>query len=147
MDLHYPGRRQNFVIESLRNLGGLAFVLFVAGCVPVVLYDNVTADRLASLGSEMLALYDTFAQEPMDERRVEMIRAKLRATYDYEASKGKRNIDTIRRIEALQLLFERHVVDRTAQQWTKKVTDEFKSQAGELILGMIALEEGKPVSP
>ena len=72
--------------KFLCNLGGLAFVLCVAGCVSVVLYDNITTDRLASLGSEMLALYDTFTQEPMDERRGEMIRAKLRATYNYETS-------------------------------------------------------------
>lgn len=147
MDLHYVGRRKNSVIESLRNLGGLAVVLLIAGCARVVPYDNVTADRLASLGSEMLALYDTFAQDPMDERRVEMIRAKLRATYDYESSKGERNRDTIRRIEALQLLFERHVVDRKAQQWTKTVAEQYKTQAGELILEVITLEEGKPMSP
>jgi len=135
------------MIDQLRNLLCLSLVLFGSGCASTLLYDSVTADRLASLGSETLSLYDLFEQAPVEEMRVEMIRTRLRAIYDYETSKGEKNKGTIRRIEALQLLFERHVAHREIQKWTKAVSDKAKTEIADLISELVKLEERKPRSP
>lgn len=124
-----------------------AVIVVVTGCATAGLYDNRTADRLASLGFDMLAVYNVPLDEPSDEARVEMIRARLRALHDYEMGRPDLDSEMIKTVETLQILFERHMTDRKAQKWTKEISADSKVQASILLLRLIKTEEGKPKAP
>jgi len=94
----------------------LLLSLLVLGCAQFLgfpaYYDPTTYKNLTDVKPEVAALYDTFANDPVDSGRVAAVRLTLARIYEYEKGKGEKNTETTRQIEIIKDMFERHVEDR-----------------------------------
>jgi hypothetical protein len=72
----------------------------------------MTYRQLTDEKPEVLALYDSFKSDPIDENKVSEIELKLAKTREYEAGKGAGNVDMTSQVESIQSMFKKHVVER-----------------------------------
>jgi len=91
-------------------------LLAVIGCAhmraTIIYYDPTTYKNLMELKSKIIALYDTFTGDLVDNAQISAIRVKLTKMYKYKKGKGEKNKETYTQIGKIQEIFERHVNDR-----------------------------------
>lgn len=75
-------------------------------------YDETTYQRVTFAKPEVLAVYDTFKIDPIDEGKVGEIDLKLAQIREYEAGKGAPNVDMTHQVELIQGMFKKHVAER-----------------------------------
>src|SRR5574341_45524 len=84
----------------------LLLSLVVLGCAQFwgfpAYYDPTTYKNLTDAKPEVAALYDTFANDPVDSTRVADVRLTLARIYEYEKGKGEKNAETTRQIEIIK---------------------------------------------
>lgn len=101
------GRR---AVSALLVLG----VISISGCGGVALtkYDDRTYQQVTFAKPEVLAVYDSFAADPIDETKISAENLKLAQLREYEAGKGAANAEMIQQVESIQNLFKRHTAER-----------------------------------
>lgn len=75
-------------------------------------YDATTYQNLTYEKPEVLALYDSFGTDPINDGKVNDVGLKLSQIHEYEAGKGAGNIDMTHQVESIQKLFQKHVSER-----------------------------------
>lgn len=92
----------------------LATAAVLNGCVgaPIAKYDDRSYQQVAFVKPEILAVYDTFAMDPINESKVEAVDLKLAQYQAYEAGKGVPNAEMTQQVEKVQKLYKKHVAER-----------------------------------
>ncbi|MGH9786328.1 MAG: hypothetical protein ACRD88_19340 [Terriglobia bacterium] len=126
----------------------LCLVLALSACASLLgfptYYDQTTYKNLTYLKAETLFLYDTFANDSIDEAKVAAARLKLAQIYEYEKGKGEKNRETREQLELLQQMFERHIGDRVkGGKWTQAHLRNQKTNLAEAFDLAIATERMK----
>lgn len=98
------------------NLLLLLLIIISSGCASWMgfptYYDPTTYKNLTDLKPDVLMLYDSFAKESLDEKRIERLNLKLAQVYEYEKGKGDKNKETYLQVEMIRDMYERHIEDR-----------------------------------
>jgi hypothetical protein len=86
----------------------------LSGCagVQVAKYDEQSYQQVAFVKPEILAVYDTFTVDPINEAKVEAVDLKLAQYHSYEAGKGPANAEMTQQIGHVQELYKKHVAER-----------------------------------
>lgn len=105
---------QNGVVSRIGLVVALFGGLTLGGCAGVQLakYDDRSYQQVTFVKPEILAVYDTFAVDPINEAKVEAVDLKLAQYQAYEAGKGPANSDMTRQVENVQALYKKHVSER-----------------------------------
>ena len=104
--------------KGLAVLRLLAMVILFCGCAGIfkgiTYYDPTTYKNLTDLKPEVLALYETFVGDSVDNGKIDAIHLKLAQMYEYEKGKGEKNMETTEQIKIIQDMFDDYVKDRLA---------------------------------
>lgn len=91
-------------------------------------YDPVTYKNLTDLKPETIELFESFSDSSIDPKTISLIRLKIAQIYEYEKGKGLKNQETLKQIEKIRDMFQRHVQNRSDHgPWSK----EFKANKEE----------------
>lgn len=88
--------------------------LSMSGCsgVPITKYDDRSYQQITFVKPEILAVYDTFTVDPIDEAKVSAVDLKLAQYQAYESGKGPTNTEMTQQVEHMQALYRKHVAER-----------------------------------
>jgi len=125
-----PHQRSVFLILiSLLSCSGL-----LLSCSGLLLhyYDPTSYKNLTDLKPKVSVLYDSFAQDGIDKKAIAGIRLELAQAYEYVKGKGKSNQETIKQVEIIHDMFERHVQDRVENgKWSEIDLENMKENIEE----------------
>lgn len=98
----------------LARMLALGATFFALGCSGPQLakYDETSYRNLTYLKPEVVALYEGFKKDPIDEKVVEATQLKVAQAREYEVGKGLPNADMTAQVDTLQKMFKRHVEGR-----------------------------------
>ncbi len=107
-----PGKghlRRNFFLPLY-----FLFLFPLVGCPgpQLVRYDETTYQHLTFVKPEILALYDTFKMDPLNDNKIGDVDLKVAQIREYEAGKGPGNADMTHQIDLVQTMFKKHVAER-----------------------------------
>ncbi len=128
-------RRPNASTIASRLVCGLLLTLAVSlsGCSASRLsyYDPTTFHGLTALKPKVVALYDTFTQDPLQEDKLAEIRLELAQIVEYEKGKGESNRETAQQVQKIREIFDRHVENRKQGKWSKVFMEEAQQNIGD----------------
>ncbi|MEK7273675.1 MAG: hypothetical protein AAB110_00315 [Candidatus Desantisbacteria bacterium] len=104
------GRHKSTVVWLLLSLICLSGCAHING--GITYFDSTTYKNLTDLKPEVMALYDTFGMDTIDNSKISAVNLKLAQMYEYEKGKGEWNKETYKLIERIQILFKRHIDNR-----------------------------------
>jgi hypothetical protein len=99
-------------VKSVAAFCLLASTLIGCGGPQLARYDVTTYQNITFEKPEVLALYDTFRVDPINENKFNDVDLKLAQIREYEAGKGPGNVDMTQQIESIKSMFEKHVAER-----------------------------------
>ncbi len=118
--------------------------LSACGGVSVTKYDDHTYQQVAFVKPEILAVYDSFKIDPINDAKVEGVDLKLAQYQTYEAGKGPANIEMTQQLETIQKLFKKHVAERKRDgPWNDTVIGNHKEIISEACDIAIKTERAK----
>lgn len=117
-----------------RIFGPIFLFLCLSGCAHwfISYYDPTTYKNLTDVKPEVMALYDTLAEDTVRADNIAAIRLKLAQIYEYENGKGPRNFETATQIRIIREMFERHINDRMDKgKWSQPHLNNQKQNMAE----------------
>jgi len=128
--------KRNIASPLRRFLAPLVFVLVIplAGCPSAQLarYNEATYQHLTFEKPEVLALYDTFKSDPLNDEKIRDIDLKLAQIREFEAGKGPSNADMTHQVDSIQNMFKKHVAERRRDgPWSDPNLMNHKDSIGE----------------
>lgn len=123
------------MISSIRNrflsLVSLTLISITSfsGCAGNTLtkYDESTYQQVTFIKPQILATYDTFKVDPLNQPKIDETDLKLAQLQTYVSGKGLGNADMTQQVESIQKLFRKHVAARKRDGvWNDVVTDNHK---------------------
>ena len=95
-------------------------------------YDYTTYKNLTDSKPEVAALYMTFINDSLNLKQMAAVRLKIAQMCEYEKGKGVKYIETIKQIEIIKNMFERHVKDRLEKgRWSETRLNSIKQNIEE----------------
>jgi hypothetical protein len=132
-------------------VASLALLLvFCVGCPTVLIshYDPTTYKNLTDLKPEVVALYQTFTGDEVDQDQIAAINLQFDRMYEYEKGKGQNNTETAKQVDIVRAMFRRHVQERlTTGKWSATDKDNKVVNIGEAFDIAIATERLKNPEP
>jgi hypothetical protein len=90
-------------------------------------YDENTYQQVTFVKPQILATYDTFKTDPLNQPKIDETDLKLAQLQTYEAGKGPANVEMTQQVESIQKLFRKHVAERKRDGvWNEVVTNDHK---------------------
>ena len=133
--------------NSGRNFISLFFFLllfpFVSCSGPqLVHYDEMTYQHLTFVKPEILALYDTFKTDPLNDTKIGEMDLKLEQIHEYENGKGPGNVDMTHQVDLIQSTFKKHMNERRRDgPWNDANLDDHKDAITKLLNTAIKTEQ------
>lgn len=122
---------------------GIVASALVAGCTHLSFYDAKTDSNLNRTKQEVLTLYDTFTQDPVDIQKIDGVRSMLSDEIKYEQNKPD-NVETAKQIGLIQGMFERHVQSRLKNgPWSAANLSNNKENISDVFDSAIRTERSK----
>ena len=106
---------KTFAHRHMQSIAAFVFLvtpLIGCGGPQLARYDATTYQNLTFEKPEVLAVYDTFKSDPINESQINAINLKLSQIHEYEAGKGSGNVDMTSQVESIQNMFKKHVTER-----------------------------------
>jgi len=138
-------------VQRASAVASLAFLmLFCAGCPSILIShsDPTTYKNLTDLKPEVVALYQTFTGDDVDQDQIAAINLQFDRMYEYEKGKGQNNTETAKQVDIVRTMFRRHVQDRMETgKWSATDKDNKVANMGEAFDIAIATERLKNPEP
>ena len=129
--------------KAKRMMLGLVASALVAGCAHLSFYDAKTDGTLTRAKQEVVALYDTFTQDPADNQKIGGVRAMVSDELKYEQAKPD-NVETAKQVSLIQGMFERQVQSRLKDgPWNSAVLNNNKENISDAFDSAIRTERSK----
>ena len=139
----------NRILKSANKASRLAFcavvISSILGCggVPLARYDASTYQSLTFEKPEILAVYDTFKVNPVDDSKVSAADLKLAQIHEYEVGKPG-NVDMAHQVENIQKMFDKHVAERRRDgPWSDVILSNHIDSISEVFDIAIKTEQAK----
>jgi hypothetical protein len=139
------------VVQRASLAASLVFLLlFCVGCPNAFLsyYDPTTYKNLTDLKPEVVAFYQSFTGDTVDQKQIAAINLQFDRVYEYENGKGQNNVETTKQVDIVRTMFRRHVQDRLANgKWTAADKDNKAANISEAFDTAISTERLKNPEP